>query len=231
MSVETISGNSLTSSMINDNAPTNELSSEDFLVLMLKELQYQDPLSPQSAENMMEQMAQLSTVDQLGDVNSNLNTLQMYEAAVNNTLAINLVGKGVEVKMDDFEYSGDGGADFIYYGTEAFESVTVTVKESDGTVVATYDITDFELGRNEFEWNGLDSDGQPVEAGNYEVSIFGNPKNDEGLEESELVPYTLNVYMKEVVDSVLFQDGSIIVRVGDQEIPIENISEVFNVNG
>lgn len=228
MSVESVNSAVSSSSLIFDSSNTHELSSQDFLTLMLQELQYQDPLAPQDSESMMNQMAQLNMVNQLGDVNSNLGMLQMYEAAVNNTLAINLVGKAVEARVDDFNYPGTGNQDFYYNVPEGIDSITISITDEEGNLINSYDVPADEVGKQTFTWNGLDENGDQVEEGIYNIKVEGIVEG-EG-ESGGPASYELGAYMRVKIDSILFQNGQIIVKAGDQEIPIENIAEVFSLS-
>ncbi len=231
MSVESINSSITGSSLIYDTDNTHELSSEDYLILMLQELQYQDPLEPQDSEQMMTQLSQLNVVDQLGNVNDNLALLQMYESAVNNTLAISLVGKAVEVNVDSFNYSGSGPQDFYYNVPEGLDSITIKITDADGNVINSYDVPADEIGKQTFTWDGFDENGNQVEEGEYFIKVEGtiNPSDANSDEEPQTV--NLNTSMRVKIDSILFRDGQIIAKAGDQEIPIENISEVFSVAG
>jgi len=65
------------------------LDESDFLMLLITELSNQDPLDPMSDREFIEQMAQLNTLSETMDLNENIQTLQMLEAA-------SLVGREVE---------------------------------------------------------------------------------------------------------------------------------------
>jgi len=84
-------GNAITTAVSND-----ELSSEDFITLMLKELELQDPTEPVDSASMMDTQLQLSTLD------ANVATVEAMEALQlsfeNSTLAssASLIGNIVE---------------------------------------------------------------------------------------------------------------------------------------
>jgi flagellar basal-body rod modification protein FlgD len=232
MSVESINSNVVTgSSLIYDTENTHELSSEDYLLLMLQELQYQDPLEPQDSEQMMTQLSQLNVVDQLGSVNDNLALLQMYESAVNNTLAISLVGKAVEVNVDGFQYEGNGSQDFYYNVPEGLDSITIKITDEDGNIINSYDVPADTIGKQTFTWDGLDENGNQVEEGQYFIQVEGTINPEDANSEEEPQTVNLGASMRVKIDSILFKDGQIIAKAGNQEIPIENISEVFSNTG
>ena len=58
--------------------PTAELGKNDFLKLMIGQLQNQDPLSPTDNSQQMAQLAQYSSLEQMQNVSKTLETDQAY---------------------------------------------------------------------------------------------------------------------------------------------------------
>ena len=82
------------SSSTTGSAPTNPmgtLNKDDFLRLLVTQLQYQDPLSPTDNQQFMAQMAQFSTVEGINNLQSTMATLQ----------GVGLIGKEVAYTADD----------------------------------------------------------------------------------------------------------------------------------
>lgn len=77
---------------------STELGKDQFLQLMVKQLQYQDPLNPTDNQQFLAQMAQFSALEQM----QNLNT------SFTSTKALGLVGKYVEGTI-----TGDGSNQLI----------------------------------------------------------------------------------------------------------------------
>lgn len=71
--------------------PKQDLGKDDFMSLLLVQLQYQDPLNPMDNQEMMAQMAQFSALEQMLNI---ANT-------TNKQLAAGLVGKFVEYTYTD----------------------------------------------------------------------------------------------------------------------------------
>ncbi len=65
------------------------LDESDFLMLLITELANQDPLDPMSDRDFIQQMAQLNTLSETMELNENVQTLQMLQAA-------SLVGREIE---------------------------------------------------------------------------------------------------------------------------------------
>ena len=76
--------------------PKKQLDQNDFLQLMMVQLQNQDPLEPQSNDQFIAQMAQFSSLETLAELNKNT---QFSEAA-------SFIGKKVTVNDNNSVISG-----------------------------------------------------------------------------------------------------------------------------
>jgi len=57
---------------------TSALGKDEFLNLLVKQLQYQDPLEPSSDTEFIAQMAQFSSLEQMQNLNDTFSTFQAY---------------------------------------------------------------------------------------------------------------------------------------------------------
>jgi flagellar basal-body rod modification protein FlgD len=93
--MSSISSTSTTgASSSSSSAPTNPLgtlSKDDFLKLLVTQLQYQDPMSPMDNSQFMAQMAQFSTVEGINNLESTLGSLE----------GVSLIGRQVSYTADD----------------------------------------------------------------------------------------------------------------------------------
>jgi flagellar basal-body rod modification protein FlgD len=58
--------------------PSSNLDESDFLQLMLKQLQCQDPLNPTDTSTMTSQITQYSMLDQIQQMNSSMSSVRAY---------------------------------------------------------------------------------------------------------------------------------------------------------
>lgn len=100
MSVSAVTANATSSSSTTDATssttdsytnPGSTLTEADFLELLVAQIQYQDPLNPQSSTDMAAQLAQFSSLQQATDSSSSLSMLQ----------ANSLVGSTVTIQVSD----------------------------------------------------------------------------------------------------------------------------------
>ncbi|MBI4620054.1 MAG: flagellar hook assembly protein FlgD [Desulfobacterales bacterium] len=71
------------------------LGKDDFLKLFTSQLRYQDPLNPVEGAEFTAQLAQFSSLEQLFNMNKKIEELLTYQSSLNNSMAINLMGRNV----------------------------------------------------------------------------------------------------------------------------------------
>ena len=77
-------------------AGNSSLGKDDFLKILVAQLQAQDPLAPMEGQEFASQLAQFSSLEQLTNVNSNLEASQAIDLALSNSAALALIGKKVD---------------------------------------------------------------------------------------------------------------------------------------
>ncbi len=94
-------------------APSGSLGRDDFLRMLIAQLENQDPLNPQDATEFSSQLAQFSSLEQLVSMSQNLESVVESQTALSNTiqsLASNsLIGREVIAQGARFEMDGEGG--------------------------------------------------------------------------------------------------------------------------
>lgn len=83
--------------------PQSVVNQDDFLKILLTQLQFQDPLKPMDNQQFMAQMAQFSTLQQTQQLTDRVDQLLSIQSA---TQSIGLLGKTVEVQTADGSVSG-----------------------------------------------------------------------------------------------------------------------------
>ena len=81
--------------------PKQELGKDDFLLLLTKQLQNQDPLKPMDNTAFISQMANFSSLEQMTNMNANLEKFTSYAAQNYKTEGIGFLGKEVAAQVQD----------------------------------------------------------------------------------------------------------------------------------
>jgi flagellar basal-body rod modification protein FlgD len=149
--------------------PKDELGQSDFLELMTAQLRFQDPLSPMDNGDFLGQMAQFGTVSGINDLNTNFGS--MSEAFQNNQAlqASTMVGRNVLVPGGDFVLGDTGDMHAAVDLNQAATQVIINVTDSQGQLVHRMDLGRQSAGLLEFDWNGVNADGDRLVPGTYSL--------------------------------------------------------------
>ncbi|BBB93181.1 MAG TPA: flagellar hook assembly protein FlgD [Methylomusa anaerophila] len=105
----------------------DELGKNDFLKLLITQLQYQDPMSPMEDKDFIAQMAQFSSLEQMQNMNSSMLTTQ----------ATALIGKDISwTDADGYLQTGTVSLVKIVNGTPQLQVGDQVVKLENVTAIA-----------------------------------------------------------------------------------------------
>lgn len=85
------------------NLQANSLGIQDFMKILLTQLNYQDPMKPMDNQQFMAQMAQFTTLQQTQQLNANIEKLVVNQAALQ---SVGLIGKTVSIAQNTGSISG-----------------------------------------------------------------------------------------------------------------------------
>lgn len=176
MSIDTTSYyDSLTTSSSTTAATTSSnsmsLDSEDFLTLLVTEMQYQDPTEPMDNSEMVNQLTQYSQLDELTNLNEKMDELVESLNAMTSSNGLDYLGKQIEASGRTLNVS-DGVAGTLYYElADDAESLTVNLYNSSGSIVDTQIFSQLDAGTYTLNWGATDYDGEAADDGNY-TAVF-----------------------------------------------------------
>lgn len=142
-------------------ASTTKAMSDQFLKLLITQIQNQDPLNPTDNAQFTSQLAQINTVSGLEKVNESISSMSSQFLQMQAMQSASLVGRSVIVPGNALTVS-DGKATGQFELSSAADSVKVDVLSSAGRVIDTIDIGAETSGRHQFSWTpteGVDTTG------------------------------------------------------------------------
>lgn len=154
------------------------MGKEDFLTLLVAQLQNQDPLNPDDPTEFTAQLAQFSSLEQLYNLNESMAGLTTAQANSQKLSALSLIGK--EVSYNGSSFSFDGAPIAVGYQLDGVATgVTISLQNSDGKTIKTLQAEDTELktGNHFITWDGTDMDGETVAAGTYKIVLSATAAN------------------------------------------------------
>ena len=147
------------------------MGKEDFLTLLVAQLKNQDPMNPDDPTEFTAQLAQFSSLEQLFNINETMESLTSAQMQSDRFATMDLIGKTVSYQDGDFTIEESGSASVGYELDGLAASVTLFIKDESGTTVATLHPTELSKGNHFIDWNGMNSDGEHVPAGNYSIVL------------------------------------------------------------
>lgn len=205
-------------------APTRNdaLDKKEFLTLFIRQLQAQDPLNPMDAQQLTAQLAQLTTVEQITNMNEKFDKVVAAAEQGLGPALLNLIGKQVAVAGGQSRVHDEEAAPVKYSFAEDASQVSVTVVDADGTVVREEVLTNPAArlaGQHEYQWDGKDAEGEPVDDGVYRVTVTAL-----GADGETALPVTLRSLG--TVDEVDLAANPPVFVVGGQRFTIDQLGEV-----
>jgi len=203
-----------------DTLDSNALNKDDFLKLLMAQMQHQDPLSPLENTEFLSQLSQFSQLEQTYNINENILNLTDAQNSIRDCLLSNLLGKTVMVTGSGIDLHNQDGADLTFDLMDWAEKVTITIYDADDRQVKTIQNLNQEGGLHNVHWDGTDDNGQKVAEGNYTFKVTAS-------DEKQSIWTTL--YMTGQVNEIIFsKEEGPLVQLGNQEVPISNILQIID---
>jgi flagellar basal-body rod modification protein FlgD len=148
----------------------NELGQEEFLSLMIAQLQNQDPFKPMENGDFLGQMAQFSTVSGIGDLKNSFDATARSLQGGQALQAASLVDRSALVVSDEVAYDGESATRGAFVVPPGALEAQVDIRDSSGALIRRVPATLGADGRASFVWDGFDDDGVQRAPGNYSIS-------------------------------------------------------------
>jgi flagellar basal-body rod modification protein FlgD len=152
-------------------AATNSDDGQDrFLKLLISQMKNQDPLNPMDNAQVTSQMAQISTVSGIGQLNDSIVSMMSQFAGMEAVQGAALAGRDVLVAGNGLTLAG-GAAAGGFELPAAVDGVAITVYDAGGKAVHTTQLGAAPAGIHRFEWDGMTDGGQQAAAGQYSFKV------------------------------------------------------------
>jgi flagellar basal-body rod modification protein FlgD len=199
------------------------LGGTDFLTLLLAQLQNQDPTSPVDSNEFLSQLASLSEVQGINQLNTSFSTLSNSLTSSQALQASSLLGHEVLAASSTGTLATAGatltGAVSV---PQTSSQVTLNISNSAGVLVDSINLGAQPAGLADFSWNGQTSNGAAAPAGTYTLSA-----QVAGVASGTAVPTLVNG----TVDSVTMGAGSTGLTLnvaGLGSVPFSSVQQISN---
>ena len=198
------SGSSLT------DATTDQMGRDEFLKLLMAQLEHQDPMSPMENHEFVAQLATFSGLEQQMLANTRLQELQLAQMSASNAQLAGFIGQEITAGGEQISLDGKTAGPIGIQLDAPADTVTITVKDQNGKVVYTGERTSLTAGKHEITWPGTDESGNTLPAGVYNVEVAATGADGNPVHASAMV--------SGVVTGVTFENGYPELLVGDLRV-------------
>lgn len=189
-----------------------QLDKDDFLKIMITQMKNQDPTKPFDAEKLATEVAQITGVEQLQNVNRNIEKLGMQSKPMEKLAMANLIGTKIVVDRNRFMYEAGTNQPLSFELSEPAQSVKASLVAVDtGEVVAQKDLGPQEKGQVSFGWDGKKDNGIANKSGHYLMRVEAVTEGGK--------PITTNFQRSVQVVGVGFEGSEPMFLVGDMRRP------------
>ena len=175
-----------------------DITPADFLQLITTQMKDQNPLQPSDPTQFLTQLEQMSEVSSMQSMQGSLTSLQTSLQSSQMANGAALIGQTVLTPATTASLDTTGGS---INGAVAVPSgaklVTVTVSDSSGALVDTFKVAPASSGLTNFTWNGKDTNGTAVAAGQYTIAAASS----DGTTNTQLTPLVAAKVQSVIVDS------------------------------
>ncbi len=170
---------------------SNVLGKDDFLRLLVAQMENQDPLNPSDPTEFTAQLAQFSSLEQLFTVNESLSAMSASQGGLERMTALSMINREVVSESHDFILD-DKPVSLGYSLDESVDELALLIKDGSSRTVAVLAATELGKGDHFLEWDGSGENGQVVPAGKYSFYAVVPSEDNKMVEVSTLVKGMVN---------------------------------------
>lgn len=200
--------------------PSQDLGRDEFLKLLIAQLENQDPTSPQDNGEFVAQLAQFSSLEESQKMTQSFEQFASSFQSTQHLQATSLVGRPVHVLSDVTMLTDSGAVSVLADFDNAVQSANLAVYDKDGQLVDKFDLGPQEAGKQEFYWTGTDANDERYPSGEYRFELSASNGGE---------TTTMPTYLSANVNSVTIEkSGNLTLNLaGVGSVPM---SEVIQIN-
>ncbi|MDX1452979.1 MAG: flagellar hook assembly protein FlgD [Oleiphilaceae bacterium] len=198
---------------------SNELGKNEFMELMIAQLENQSPLDPQDNGEFIAQLAEFSALEEMQNLNKTVNNFATQFQSTQALQASAMVGRSVLVPAGEGPLAPNGSMSGVVEVPSSTSSLTISIFNRSGELVNRYDMGQQMAGSVPFIWDGTNQNGDAMPYDEYTIKAEARVGG---------AAQQLSTLLSANVNSVsIAQGGAISLNLnGMGSVPLENVREI-----
>jgi len=146
---------------------------DNFMKMLITQLQNQNPLNPMDNAQFASQLAQMSQLQGIESMRSSIDSFVKQVQSGRLLEQSNLVGRQVMAISESVQWNGTDPVNFAVNADVNLVDAVLRIKSYDGRVVDEIKLGSLASDIQGLSWDGNDKEGNPVLSGKYLLSVDG----------------------------------------------------------
>ncbi len=200
-------------------AKKGDLGKNEFLELMIAQLENQNPLEPQDNGAFISQLAEFSALEEMQQISSTVDSFSDKFQSSQALQASAMVGRNVLVPGAESPMAVDGTISGMVDLPSGTSNLSVSILNGSGELVRRIDMGQQFAGSVPFKWDGMNEQGDVMPADVY--TIKAESKTSTGSEQLD------TLFASQVNSVSIAQSGAVTLNLaGLGRVPIESVREI-----
>lgn len=195
-----------------------KLGMEDYMNIMIRQLQYQDPFHPMDNRKFASQLAQFSQLDQLVHLNHKMDGMSDQGKEADSLQMVGFLGREVFLRGNSFVKDPHEAASLVFRLDKPSHNARIFIYGAKHQLVRTLQAGAMEPGDRTVSWDGLTNRGTMAPKGEYSFEVVARDAKNR--------PVPATPLRTGVVTGVVFSDKKPLLEVNGEKVPLSQITHV-----
>jgi flagellar basal-body rod modification protein FlgD len=203
----------------NNASGSNELGKNEFMKLLVAQMENQNPLEPQDNGEFISQLAEFSSLEEMQKISGSVNNFSTQFQSSQALQASAMVGRTVLVPASESPLDSNGAISGVVDLQESTSSLSIDIYNGSGELVNQFNLGQQPAGTVPFVWDGTNTKGEQMPFDDY--TIKAQASRPGGAEQETTL---LSAHVNSVS---IAQGGGISLNLfGMGSIPLEQVREI-----
>ena len=190
----------------------NVMGKDEFMKMLIAQLQNQDPLNPMDGTEFAVQLAQFTSLEKLTNLNETMSVLPDYLSTFANAQMVTMIGNDALAKGNMIDVSSTT-AKISYSLPSSTAGATIDIYNANGMKVDSLKVGNQSAGVNTMTWNCGN-----INPGSYTFDVSATDSNGKAV--------TVDTLLSGTVTGASFKNGSAYLTINGQSVAFSNVIAV-----